>query len=62
MPQLLLMKTRRRCLKSFLMRLLREDLFNYAVNSDWVILKMTPTTTDLEDVFRKLTMEGKADA
>ena len=40
----------------------REDLFNYAVNSDWVILKMTPTTTDLEDVFRKLTMEGKADA
>ena len=40
----------------------REDLFNYAVNSDGVILKMTPTTTDLEDVFRKLTMEGKADA
>ena len=40
----------------------REDLFNYAVNSDWVILKMTPTTTDLEDVFRKLTMEGQADA
>ena len=40
----------------------REDLFSYAVNSDWVILKMTPTTTDLEDVFRKLTMEGKADA
>ena len=40
----------------------REDLFNYAVKSDWVILKMTPTTTDLEDVFRKLTMEGKADA
>ena len=40
----------------------REDLFNYAVNSDWVILKMTPTTTDLEDVFRKLTMDGKDDA
>ena len=40
----------------------REDLFNYAVSSGWVILKMTPTTTDLEDVFRKLTMEGKADA
>ena len=40
----------------------REDLFNYAVRSGWVILKMTPTTTDLEDVFRKLTMEGKADA
>ena len=40
----------------------REDLFNYAVSSGWVILKMTPITTDLEDVFRKLTMEGKADA
>ena len=40
----------------------REDLFNHAVSSGWVILKMTPTTTDLEDVFRKLTMEGKADA
>ena len=40
----------------------REDLFNYAVSSGWVILKMTPTTTDLEDVFRKLTKEGKADA
>ena len=40
----------------------REDLFNFAVNSSWVILKMTPTTTDLEDIFRKLTMEGRADA
>ena len=40
----------------------REDLFNYAVNSGWIILKMTPTTTDLEDIFRKLTKEGKADA
>ena len=40
----------------------REDLFSYAVNSDWVILKMTPTTTDLEEVFSKLTLEGKADA
>ncbi|MDC0215271.1 ATP-binding cassette domain-containing protein [Candidatus Marinimicrobia bacterium] len=40
----------------------REDLFNYAVSSGWIILKMTPTTTDLEDIFRKLTMEVKADA
>ena len=40
----------------------RENLFNYAVSSGWVILKMTPTTTDLEDIFRKLTMEGKTDA
>jgi len=40
----------------------REELFNYAVNSGWVILKMTPTTTDLEDIFRKLTMKDKANA
>ena len=40
----------------------REDLFNYAVNSGWVILKMTPTTTNLEDIFRKLTTEGQANA
>ena len=40
----------------------REDLFNYAVSSGWAILKMTPTTTDLEDIFRKLTTEGQANA
>ena len=40
----------------------REDLFNYAVSSGWVILKMTPTTTDLEDIFRKLTTEGQTNA
>ena len=40
----------------------REELFNYAVRSDWVILKMTPTTTGLEDIFRKLTMKDKANA
>ena len=40
----------------------REDLFNYAVKSGWAILKMTPTTTDLEDIFRKLTTEDKANA
>ena len=40
----------------------REDLFNYAVRSGWAILKMTPTTTDLEDIFRKLTTEDKVNA
>ena len=40
----------------------REDLFNYAVSSGWVILKMTPTTTGLEDIFRKLTTGGQANA
>ena len=40
----------------------REDLFNYAVKSGWAIFKMTPTTTDLEDIFRKLTTEDKINA
>lgn len=33
----------------------REALFRYAVESDWVIVKMTPHTANLEDVFRTLT-------
>jgi ABC-2 type transport system ATP-binding protein len=40
----------------------REDIFKYAVKNKWSILRMTPKTTDLEDIFRKLTMEGGADA
>ncbi len=35
----------------------REDLFKYAVDNNWVVLKMTPHTTNLEDIFRSLTME-----
>ena len=40
----------------------REEIFNYAVKNKWSILKMTPKTTNLEDIFRKLTMKGEADA
>ena len=40
----------------------REDIFNYAVKNKWSILKMSPRTTNLEDIFRDLTMEGGADA
>ncbi len=40
----------------------REDIFKYAVKNKWSILKMTPKTTDLEDIFRNLTMEGSGDA
>tara|TARA_B100000674_G_scaffold407950_1_gene355196 strand:- start:55 stop:999 length:945 start_codon:yes stop_codon:yes gene_type:complete len=40
----------------------REDIFKYAVKNKWSILRMTPKTTDLEDIFRKLTKEGGADA
>ena len=37
----------------------REDLFKYAVKNKWSILKMNPKTTNLEDIFRDLTMEEK---
>jgi ABC-2 type transport system ATP-binding protein len=40
----------------------REDLFNYAVKNKWSILKMNPRTTNLEDIFRDLTMEGDKNA
>ena len=36
----------------------REDIFKYAVKSKWVILKMMPQTTNLEDIFRNLTSSG----
>ena len=40
----------------------REDLFKYAVKNKWSILKMNPRTTNLEDIFRDLTMEGDKNA
>ena len=40
----------------------REEIFNYAVKNKWSILKMTPKTTNLEDIFRNLTMKGDVDA
>jgi ABC-2 type transport system ATP-binding protein len=36
----------------------REDIFKFAVKSKWVILKMMPQTTNLEDIFRNLTSSG----
>ena len=41
---------------------IHEEIFNYAVKNKWSILKMTPKTTNLEDIFRNLTMKGDADA
>ncbi|MBL46105.1 MAG: ABC transporter [Candidatus Marinimicrobia bacterium] len=41
---------------------LREDIFKYAVNNKWTVLKMFPKTTDLEAIFRNLTTNGAADA
>lgn len=40
----------------------REDIFKYAVNNKWTVLKMFPKTTDLEAIFRNLTTNGAADA
>ena len=40
----------------------REEIFKYAVKNKWSILKMSPKTTDLEDIFRNLTMEGGVSA
>jgi ABC-2 type transport system ATP-binding protein len=33
----------------------REDIFNYALNSKWSIIEMSPYKKNLEDVFRSLT-------
>ena len=40
----------------------REDIFKYAVQNKWTVLKMSPKTTDLEAIFRDLTTNGAADA
>ena len=40
----------------------REDIFQYAIKNKWSILKMNPHTTNLEDIFRDLTMEGGKNA
>ena len=40
----------------------REDLFKYAIKNKWTILKMNPHTTNLEHIFRNLTMEDNTDA
>jgi len=35
----------------------REELFQYAIDSKWVVMEMSPQSVDLESVFRTLTME-----
>ena len=40
----------------------REELFQYAIDSKWVVTEMTPHRGDLESIFRKLTMEDGANA
>jgi ABC-2 type transport system ATP-binding protein len=40
----------------------REELFNYAIDSKWIVTEMSPHSVNLESIFRTLTMEGGADA
>ncbi len=39
----------------------RESIFHFAKDNGWVILEMSQIKVQLEDVFRKLTVEGVAD-
>ena len=38
----------------------RKDIFQYAIDHDWIILEMSATKKDLESIFRKLTQGGVA--
>ena len=40
----------------------REELFNYAIASKWVITEMSPQNVNLESIFRTLTTEENKDA
>ena len=40
----------------------REELFQYAIDSKWVVTEMSPHSIDLESIFRTLTMENDANA
>ena len=40
----------------------REELFKYAVDSNWVVTEMSPHSVNLESIFRTLTMGDKANA
>ena len=40
----------------------RQDIFTYGVEKGWVILEMSTTKSNLEDIFRKLTVTEVADA
>ena len=40
----------------------REKLFQYAIDSKWVVTEMSPHSIDLESIFRTLTMEDSKNA
>ena len=40
----------------------RDELFQYAIDSKWVVTEMSPHSIDLESIFRTLTMEDGVNA
>tara|TARA_B100001123_G_C15288250_1_gene1016421 strand:- start:462 stop:1406 length:945 start_codon:yes stop_codon:yes gene_type:complete len=40
----------------------REELFQYAIDSNWVVTEMSPHSVNLESIFRTLTMEDSTNA
>ena len=40
----------------------REELFQYAIDSNWVVTEMSPHSVNLESIFRTLTIEDKTNA
>jgi len=40
----------------------REELFQYAIDSKWVVIEISPHSVNLESIFRTLTMEDSASA
>ena len=40
----------------------REELFQYAIDSNWVVTEMSPHSVNLESIFRTLTMKDKTNA
>ena len=36
----------------------RKDVFNYAVEKEWIITEMSASKRNLEDIFRHLTTHG----
>lgn len=40
----------------------RESIFNFATDKGWILLEMSLQKAQLEDIFRKLTIDGGADA
>jgi len=41
---------------------LRENIFKYAIEHNWIIMEMSPKSANLESIFRNLTSEGTKNA